>query len=149
MATTSRPFVRSATAADAHVIAGLLDQLGYPGNTADEVVERLALHRESGGAVLVAVVDDRVIGSVSVHSIPYFEKPGRLARVTSLVVDATVRRSGAGRALIAAAEELAAAWACTAVDISSSRSRQDAHAFYRSLGYTDKCSSSARFTKEF
>jgi GNAT superfamily N-acetyltransferase len=138
--------IRDAVSADAAAIAVLLDQLGYPGSTAASVSSRIADY--AGGAVLVAVLSDRVIGSLSLFSLPLFERPGRLGRVTSLVVDAGVRRSGAGKALLAEAEKRAVSWGCVAMDIASSRHRSAAHAFYRAAGYLDKCETSARFFKD-
>jgi hypothetical protein len=58
------------------------------------------------------------------------------------------RRTGTGRALLDAAEVLAGEWGCLLIEVTSRRSRADAHAFYRSQGYIDVCDRSGRFTKE-
>ncbi len=58
-----------------------------------------------------------------------------------------VRGSGAGRALVAAAEDLASRWGCVAVEVTSARHRADAHAFYAAVGFADACGRSARFFK--
>jgi hypothetical protein len=49
--------------------------------------------------------------------------------------------------LMAAAEELARDCGCVLMEVSSDRSRLDAHALYRSHGYEDWCGHSARFVK--
>lgn len=97
--------------------------------------------------ILAAEADGRVIGSLSLHAIPHLERTGRWARIESLVVDESARGTGAGRALIAAAEQTARRWDCLAVEVTSSRSRADAHAFYRQMGYSDICDQSGRFLK--
>ncbi len=139
--------IRQAEPEDTARVAELLTQLGYP-VTADEVAGRLAYWRgDPLGRVLVAEHDGQVIGCLSVHAIPYLERTGRWARIVSLVVDGAARRSGVARSLMEAAEETARQWGCLAVEVTSSRRRDDAHAFYKRLGYADACDASARFFK--
>jgi N-acetylglutamate synthase-like GNAT family acetyltransferase len=140
--------VRDATTGDAPQIARLLDQLGYP-STPQQVLERLEYWLvDQHSQVLVAVGPTDVMGCLSLHAVPYLEKSGRWARIESLVVDALARRSGVGAALVEAAESAARHWGCLAVEVTSSRRRHDAHAFYQRLGYTDQCHRSGRFLKE-
>jgi GNAT superfamily N-acetyltransferase len=98
--------------------------------------------------ILVAEVGGRVVGSVSLHAIPYFARTGRWLRIESLVVDENSRGTGVGRALMAAAERTARDWDCLAIEVTSARSRVGAHAFYGALGYVDVCDRSGRFFKE-
>jgi GNAT superfamily N-acetyltransferase len=95
----------------------------------------------------LSVESENVVGRLALHAVPYLEKTGRWARIESLVVDASSRQSGIGRVLVHAAEAIAHQWGCLAVEVTSRRSRQDAHAFYQRLGYTDSCQQSARFMK--
>jgi GNAT superfamily N-acetyltransferase len=67
--------------------------------------------------------------------------------LVSVGAAAVVLSSGIGRVLVHAAEAIAHQWGCLAVEVTSRRSRQDAHAFYQRLGYTDSCQQSARFMK--
>jgi len=39
-------------------------------------------------------------------------------------------------------------WGCLAMEVTSARTRDGAHAFYQRMGYTDVCSRSGRFLKE-
>ena len=144
----ARLAVRPAMPDDAARMAELLTELGYP-VTADEVAGRLAywLHDEAS-QLLVAEVDGLVVGSISLHAIPYLGRTGRWLRIESLVVDASVRRAGTGRALMAAAERQARAWGCLQIEVTSRRSREDAHAFYGQLGFDDVCDRAGRFIKE-
>jgi GNAT superfamily N-acetyltransferase len=57
-------------------------------------------------------------------------------------------RGRTGRALVVAAEQVARAWGCLQIEVTSRRSRADAHAFYRQQGFTDVCERSGRFIKE-
>jgi GNAT superfamily N-acetyltransferase len=140
--------IRSAELTDAQRIAELLTALGYPAD-ADTVRERLTYWLpDQASRVLVADLDGRVAGCISLHAIPYLERTGRWLRIESLVVEAGSRRGGAGRALVDAAERLARQWGCLLIEVTSQRSRADAHAFYRRLGFTDVCDQAGRFTKE-
>jgi GNAT superfamily N-acetyltransferase len=139
--------IREITSEDSGRIAELLTQLGYPASGA-EVAQRLAYWLDDPlSRILVAERNARVIGSLSLHAIPYLERTGRWARVESLVVDSTARRSGVAQALVQAAEDTAREWGCLAVEITSARYRDHAHAFYKQLGYIDVCDKSARFFK--
>lgn len=156
--------VREATRDDAGAIAGLLGELGYP-STAAEVGRRLAIWLDepysrvllatdettgdaTDDAVSAAPADARVVGSMSVHAIPHLERDGRWLRIESLVVAAGVRGSGAGRRLVEAAEKVARSWDCHAIEVTSSRHREGAHAFYKRLGFADVCHRSGRFWKD-
>jgi GNAT superfamily N-acetyltransferase len=140
--------VRNAAAADAPAIAGLMTELGYPA-TGEEIRQRLGYWLpDATSRVLLAVRDDQVIGCLSVHAVPYLERTGRWARVETLVVAKEARRDGAGHGLLAAAEDLAATdWGCLAMEVTSARTRDDAHAFYQKRGYEDVSGRSGRFFK--
>jgi N-acetylglutamate synthase-like GNAT family acetyltransferase len=139
--------IRECLAQDASAIAELLGQLGYP-TTEHEVAHRLIYwDGDAFSKVLVAEQVGRVVGVLAVHAIPYLEKTGRWARIESLAVDDQARQSGVGRALVVAAEGIAQQWGCPAVEVTSMRSRHDAQAFYRHLGYSDACPHAARFWK--
>ena len=142
-----RLVIREASLADAPAIARLMTQLGYPA-TGNEICDRLGYWLpDPMSVILVAEADGRVIGSLSLHAIPYLERSGRWARIESLVVDESARGTGTGRALIAAAEQAAQDWDCLTVEVTSSRTRPGAHAFYRHMGYSDICDQSGRFIK--
>lgn len=140
--------VRPAGQQDAARLAELLTELGYPVGT-DEVRDRLAYWLpDPASRVLVAERGGRVVGCISVHAIPFLERSGRWLRVESLVVEAGQRKTGTGRALLDAAELLARGWGCLRIEVTSLRSRADAHAFYRNHGFIDVCDRSGHFTKE-
>jgi RimJ/RimL family protein N-acetyltransferase len=144
--------IRIAGPRDARQIAALLSELGYPHDRDQASARLLAWAAEAQGEVLVAEVGTNeaggaVAGVVAVHRVPYFERPGALARVVALSVDARRRRAGVGRRLMAAAERWAVAHGCATVEVTSLRARDDAHSFYRALGYADRCAESGRFIR--
>lgn len=137
--------IRGAVSHDVARLADLLTQLGYPVGPV-EVGERLGYWLpDPMSRVLVAERDGKVIGCVSAHANPYFERTGRWLRIDSLIVDEAERGTGVGRALLAAVDRVAGEWGCTAVEVTSSRTRPGAHAFYARLGFRDACERSARF----
>jgi GNAT superfamily N-acetyltransferase len=139
--------VREAIVSDADVIAKLLEQLGYP-STTEDVAGRLGYwSADHFSKVLVADDGRHPIGFVALHAIPYLEKTGRWARVESLVVDEAAGRTGAGRILIQAAEDIARRWNCLLVEVTFLRHRRDAFAFYHGMGFADSYPESARFCK--
>jgi GNAT superfamily N-acetyltransferase len=81
--------------------------------------------------------------SARVHTRVERDEP--VGRLIALVVDAHARGLGVGRALVAHVEERARPEGCVQLDLSSSDRREDAHAFYRRLGFDD---ASRRFVKD-
>jgi GNAT superfamily N-acetyltransferase len=139
--------IRVAEPSDAHQMAALLTELGYP-STGEEVTQRLMYWLpDPMSLILVAEHSGKLIGCLSLHAIPYLERTGRWARIESLVVDQAFRGRGTGGALIVAAENAARRWDCLAVEVTSLRTRADAHAFYQRMGYADVCGTSGRFLK--
>jgi GNAT superfamily N-acetyltransferase len=140
--------VRAAAGTDAAAIAALMTQLGYPCSD-DDAAARLGYWlADPMSRVLVAEHGGLVIGCLSVHAVPYLERTGRWARIESLVIDEAARGTGAGRALLHTAENVARRWGCLAMEVTSARARDGAHAFYQRMGYTDVCSRSGRFLKD-
>jgi ribosomal protein S18 acetylase RimI-like enzyme len=89
--------------------------------------------------VLVAVDGDVVVGYAVVRRIdraPHtYAQPRVAAYVDQLAVAAAARRSGHGRALMAAAEDHAHAWGASEVTLDVQTFNDSAIAFYRALGY--------------
>lgn len=139
--------IRAATPSDAREVAELLAELGYPNNPVETVAARIERWHE--GVVLVADEDGVVRGVLALTSFPTFEVEGRLGRIVALVVSEQCRGGGVGRRLVAAAEDAARAAGCFGVEVSSSRRRIGAHAFYQALGYVDRCAAQGKFYKEF
>jgi GNAT superfamily N-acetyltransferase len=126
------PAIRDADAADASAIAELLTQLGYPA-TADDVERRLG---QLGPAdrLFLAELDGEVAGLAGLHVSPSIEYDGDAAKVSALVVAERFRRRGVGAALMRAVEQEARRRGCVLLFLTTAERREDAHAFYRSIG---------------
>lgn len=93
--------------------------------------------RRRRGDVLVAAVNDEVVGLTQVMVFPHFQHTGGwCAELESVHVRSDVRGQGIGAKLLAAAEELARREGCYRVQLTSRNVRRDAHRFYEAQGYT-------------
>ena len=127
--------VRRARADDAPRIAELSGVLGYPVDSR-VMAERLAhLVSRDDNAVFVASDGDRVLGWIHGGEHELLEI-GRLCEILGLVVEPSARRSGAGRALIAAIEQWAGSRGVRQVSVRSNVVRLESHPFYERLGFT-------------
>ena len=136
-------FIRDAAPGDCERIRKLLTELGYPPDPAT-LSERL----ERAGAeptirLFVAELDGAVVGFASLHVLHLIERPP-LGRLSAIVVSATSRRGGVGRALVDRVEREARAAGCDRLEVTSGEWRFDAHAFYGDLGFEE---TSKRFIK--
>jgi GNAT superfamily N-acetyltransferase len=86
--------------------------------------------------LLVAIVDGRVAGSVDLLVVPNLTHRGKpWAVVENVVVASAYRRTGVGRGLMQYAIDLARTAGCYKIQLTTSKQRTPAHAFYRSLGF--------------
>jgi N-acetylglutamate synthase-like GNAT family acetyltransferase len=127
------PTIRDARAADASAIAALLTQLGYP-TDAEAVEERLDRLQVVGDRVIVAQVEGAVVGLAHLQVTPAIEYDRPVGKLGALVVDEAERGHGIGRALVEATEAEARLRGCELFFLTTSERRDDAHAFYESLG---------------
>ena len=127
--------VRPMTPRDAEAVARLSGQLGYP-SSADDVERRFrALAGNPDLALLVAEDGDGgVIGWIHVGGRRFLTSDA-FAQIDGLVVEASARRRGAGRALVRAAEEWARGRGYAVLRVQSNVQRTEARPFYESMGY--------------
>ena len=127
--------VRPMTARDAGQVAALSGQLGYP-STPGEIEHRLGgVSRSSDTAVLVAESPGgKVVGWAHVLGRDFLESDA-YAELAGLVVDASARRQGIGRALVSAAEGWAVDRGYAAMRVRSNVTRAEARPFYERMGY--------------
>lgn len=97
----------------------------------------LASASEEGRAVMVALLDGRVAGLVSLAERRHFT--GDLdAYIGELVTDGAVEGSGAGRALMAAAEEWAAGRGLSRITLETGARNDRARHFYERAGFAEE-----------
>ena len=139
--------VREATAADVPRIAALIAM----GNAAKpmtaeeaEAEGRLPVYAEAFARVaaseanhlFVAEKDGRVVGTYQLTVLPGIAERGRTrGKIESVHVDPTLRGTGVGAAMMRHAIDRARQAGIGLIELSSNKSRTDAHRFYERLGF--------------
>ncbi|GAA5001312.1 GNAT family N-acetyltransferase [Pseudoluteimonas lycopersici] len=127
--------IRAAIIADAAEIARLSAQLGYPARVGVFAGRLERMSRSPTHAVLVCEGEGgRLAGFIGLEQRLMIES-GDKAEIVGLVVDADARRTGAGRRLVAAAEDWAHSRGLLELFLRSNVVRPEAHAFYPALGF--------------
>ncbi|MBO4255801.1 GNAT family N-acetyltransferase [Streptomyces griseorubiginosus] len=135
--------IRAATASDLPAIVAMLadDPLGAQRETPQDLApyltawERLAA--DPNQHLVVAVREGRVIGTLQLTIIPGLSRRGSIRSIIEAVrVHADERGSGLGTQLIEWAIEESRRQGCQLVQLTSDRTRTDAHRFYERLGFT-------------
>jgi N-acetylglutamate synthase-like GNAT family acetyltransferase len=140
--------IRAARHDDVAALEALYAAWDHP-QPAAVIADRLAEWEATPRAeILVAELDGSVAGVAAVCASPHLARPGRFARLVGLAVAERWRRRGVAGALVRAAEALAEEWQCDRVELTSSRWRQEAPAFYAALGYRDRSERQARYVRE-
>jgi GNAT superfamily N-acetyltransferase len=128
--------IRAARVSDAREIAQLTAQLGYDltESAASNRLSRILSRNDQ--QFFVADVDGRAVGWVHAVFVEYVDAEAFVV-IGGLVVDRSQRRLGVGRALMNRAEVWARERGVSMVRLTSSSTRNAAHRFYETLGYTN------------
>jgi ribosomal protein S18 acetylase RimI-like enzyme len=134
--------VREATLEDAealHALArDLADALGDQRPRREAVRERLGeLLEEPRAQVLVAEVEDGIVGAANLWIKPDLAHGDSVLEVPMLVVSENARRRGVGKLLVEKIQSIAAAESVTLIELVATRENAAARAFYRSLGFVE------------
>jgi GNAT superfamily N-acetyltransferase len=127
--------LRAASRGDAKPLAKLLGELGYPTDSKAIPARLRLLDGHAGAMAYVAELNGAVVGVVTVHVFPVVHSTPPAAWLTALVVDEKARGKGVGQKLVAHAERWAAEHGATKISLTSALRREQAHAFYKALGY--------------
>jgi GNAT superfamily N-acetyltransferase len=127
--------VRIGGLSDAADIAALTGQLGYDVDAAVLTKRLTRILERSDQRLLVADVDAHAVGWLHAVILEDIETDPFVV-IAGLVVHASHRRQGIGRALLLEAEKWAQQQQCSVVRLWSSVGRTAAHRFYEQLGYT-------------
>jgi GNAT superfamily N-acetyltransferase len=129
--------LRAASVNDAAALAALLQQLAPDEPRADATLLALRLGElPACRVVLVAERDGKLLGTCTLNLIEHLAHNfARSALLEDVVVDTEARGLGIGQALMGKAIERARMWGCYKLVLSSSQSREAAHAFYARLGF--------------
>jgi GNAT superfamily N-acetyltransferase len=132
--------IRDARPADIAMVRRLIGQLA---DAPDEAEFRARFERvsaESGHRIIVAEMENEVVGVLHVFERPALEKPCE-AIVQALVVDGERRGAGIGQALMREAEAWAAARKLASTALYTRIDRDRARLFYERIGYRLKATS--------
>lgn len=95
-----------------------------------------AIMTQPGNCVIVATIDDNVVGCLQLTIVPGLSRMGATrAFVEGVRVSAAYRGAGIGELLMRDAIARARATGCALVQLTSDASRKDAHRFYERLGF--------------
>ncbi|WP_055621030.1 GNAT family N-acetyltransferase [Streptomyces sp. JHA19] len=135
--------IRPAVAEDVPAIVGMLadDPLGAQRESPDDLTPYLAaLERLQGDPhqhVVVAVREGRVVGTLQLTIVPGLSRRGATRSIIEGVrIHADERGSGLGTRLIEWAVDESRRQKCHLVQLTSDKTRTDAHRFYERLGFT-------------
>ncbi|KUL77666.1 MULTISPECIES: GNAT family N-acetyltransferase [unclassified Streptomyces] len=135
--------IRPAVADDVPAIVGMLadDPLGAQRESPDDLTPYLAaLERLQGDPhqhVVVAVREGRVVGTLQLTIVPGLSRRGATRSIIEGVrIHADERGSGLGTQLIEWAVDESRRQDCRLVQLTSDKTRTDAHRFYQRLGFT-------------
>lgn len=140
----SQLIIRPVRPGDEAQLVPLMHQLGYP-TSAAVLAERIVLFAgRADDHAMVADAGGEMLGCIALHLLECFHAPGRLGRITALVVDERCRGQGVGAVLVAAGEAWLRERGCERVELTSNAERTAAHRFYQTQGYAND---SLRFVK--
>ena len=130
--------IRPIAVSDIPKVTPLMGELGYPTDENSFARRLTAVGANPDDGVLVAEEDGTILGVVAFHSFEMIHRPGRLGRITALVVATPARRRGIARQLIGAAERRLLALGCIKLEVTSAAHRSAAHGLYASQGYEEQ-----------
>lgn len=97
-----------------------------------------AIDADAGEILLVADVDAAVVGTLQLSFLPGLARGGAMrAQIEAVRVRADLRGRGLGHAMLGWAVAEARERGCGLVQLTSDKSRPDAHRLYRRLGFVD------------
>ncbi|MGW2170912.1 N-acetyltransferase family protein [Streptomyces sp. NPDC001705] len=135
--------IRRTTAADLPAVVAMLadDPLGAQRESPDDLDRYLAalerLDADPNQHVVVAVRDSRVVGTLQLTIVPGLSRRGATRSIIEGVrIHADERGSGLGTQLIEWAIDESRRQGCRLVQLTSDKTRTDAHRFYERLGFS-------------
>jgi GNAT superfamily N-acetyltransferase len=130
-------YIREANNDDAEILAVLMSELTEEPVTAEIAKDRLYFVKNSPFDFLyVCVENEEVLGFMAFRIRENIEAPTRYGEIAAIAVNAKVRNKGVGRFLMKHAEKLAKEHGCIGTWLVSGFGREeDAHQFYKKLGY--------------
>jgi len=126
--------IREARSEDSAKIVELIAGLGHAMLESD-VRKRIEQLGRSDIPQIVAIADGAVVGFCGLHLMTVIYRPKPVGRITILAVAEAYRGRGVGRALVNEAEVRLRGAGCGHMELTSNERLEEAHAFYRHLGF--------------
>lgn len=127
--------IRKAAISDAPAISSLSKQLGYTISEKDTAHNLQQLQESHNDVVLVAVMNNKVVGWIHVlHTIRV--ETGSFCEIAGLVVNEEERGKGIGKLLIAKAIAWSKTKNCESLRVRTNVVRTETHEFYKRTGFT-------------
>lgn len=126
---------RNTTENDIEQIHSLMIELGYHINKT-ELLDRMVKINLQGSKLLV-VEEHGVIAGVVQALIDIRLAEGKVGEIVSLVVRGESRGKGVGKILLTQAKAFLIESGCTSFRVRANVTREDAHQFYKSLGFKE------------
>ena len=141
--------IRNASEKDILNLLQLLYDLGRPKPREDNDVDTFEnllrkYFTDSDKKILVAELDDQVVGMVSMIFLPRLNRSTLEMYIPELIVFEKYQNHGIGEKLIFACIDIAKEKKCHRIRLESGNQRKDSHEFYRHLGFEQ---SALSFTK--
>ena len=136
--------IRQVKTTDAAALSGLLGQLGYPA-TEPDCRDKIRAHSKTGYKMLVADVEQKAVGFISLHHYEVPHLPGRTGRITAFCMDEKFRGRRFGTLLLAAAEQHFKEVGCYKIEVTSNLKRVETHRYYLRRGYQQTSMHFAKF----
>ncbi|WP_158815871.1 GNAT family N-acetyltransferase [Methylocapsa sp. S129] len=136
--------IRAARSSDLPAIIALIanDQLGRQRDDAslplhpDYSAAFQAIEADPNQWLVVAVIDDRIIGTLQLSFIPGLARRGAWrGQIEAVRIAADCRNAGLGRQMMDWAIAECRSRGCALVQLTTDKSRPDAHRFYERLGF--------------
>ena len=128
--------IRPVKKADCNEIAELIiNELGYQEQKREDIFARFDKTNADGNYhMLVAYVDDKVVGFIGLCKFYTYETDGYIS-ILAFAVAEGYRQQGIGKKLLAAAKEYAVENNIKQMRVSSAFHREEAHLFYEANGF--------------
>ena len=126
---------RNASKKDIGQLLALMHELGYEMDSAD-LLNRIEQIKTEGSKLVVAENNGEVVGVV--HALVNIRlAEGKVGEIVSLVVKSNSRGKGGGKMLVTHAKEYLFASGCTSLRVRANVIREDAHKFYKAMGFRE------------
>lgn len=101
----------------------------------EELEKRYTTHDR---CILIALIDNEIIGCTFVQIQEDYVRPNRIVYVTYVAVNEKYQKQGVGKRLFSEIERICNDNDCTSIELTSANFRTGAHAFYNAIGFSKK-----------